>query len=165
VLQGPASDLAHALKYEGWAELALTMANAMAKVPIPEVDVPTVVTPVPTTTARARERGYNQAGLLAEHVARIRDLPHVVALDRTVASRSQTSLHPEERHRNVRGAFSVRPEALPLLRGAHVLLVDDVLTTGATACAAALALSGAGATAVTILAFARALPKGLHYTG
>jgi|APSaa5957512535_1039671.scaffolds.fasta_scaffold11918_2 ComF family protein len=162
VLHGPVSDLVHSLKYEGWAELAPTMGDALARVSLPEIAAPTVVTPMPTTSARARTRGYNQAGLLAGQVAQLKRLPLVEALQRSSAARSQTSLHPSERHANVRGAFSVHPPEREAVQGAHVLLVDDVLTTGATASAAASELTAAGARAVTTLAFARALPAGLH---
>lgn len=138
------------------------MGSGLSRVNLPGVFDPTVVTAMPTTATRIRERGYNQAGLLAERVAQSKGVRLVNGLARTHASKSQTSLHPSERHSNVQGAFRVLRAAHEAFRGADVLLVDDVLTTGATASAAASELTLAGARQVTILAFARALPKGVH---
>jgi predicted amidophosphoribosyltransferase len=117
-----------------------------------------LVVPVPTTARRERHRGYNQAKLLAEVVADRNGLPLVSALLRTGDSRTQVSLHAAERLANVRRAFSVQEEEASRLEGASVILVDDVLTTGATALAAAYALHSGGAERVTVLTFARALP-------
>jgi len=114
---------------------------------------------VPTTAERLRRRGYNQAGLLAARVAEVRALPLVPALMRVGARGSQTSLAPEARRENVRGAFAPAPGAADL-EGVRVLLVDDVLTTGATACEAAATLAAMGAADVTLLAYARALAAG-----
>jgi ComF family protein len=175
-LEPPADDLVHALKYEGWGELADLMGQAVARLEPPEgaaglggtrvggaapgVRSHAVVVPVPTTARRRRRRGYNQAELLAKRVASARGLPLVEALARTSEGVSQTALTPAARRENVRGVFSpVRGAAAPVA-AAHVLLVDDVLTTGATAGEAASALAGAGAASVTLLAFARALPTG-----
>jgi ComF family protein len=154
----------HALKYEGWPELAGLMGDAVARLVArrqekgARSDAPPVVVPVPTTAKRRRARGYNQAELLAARVATRCDLVLRHALTRKSGRRSQTALTPLERRENVRGAFRPRPDAAGTIRGADVLLVDDVLTTGATASEAALALSGIGAGSVTLLTFARALP-------
>jgi len=160
VLAHPADALVHALKYEGWAELAGEMGRAMARVPLPHPPAgpPRLVVPVPTTAARVRRRGYNQALLLARAVAEGAGLDLSEALIRTRGGATQVALHPSQRRANVRGVFAAREEETPRLRGAHVLLVDDVLTTGATAGAAALELARAGAEATTLLTFARALP-------
>lgn len=161
VLASPADAMVHALKYEGWAELAAEMGRDMARVTLPPVaaGTPRVVVPVPTTSARVRARGYNQAHLLAAAVANALGLGLVEGLARTRGGSTQVSLHPSQRRANVRGVFAAREKEIPLLRGAHVLLVDDVLTTGATAGAAATALARAGAKEITLLTFARALPS------
>jgi predicted amidophosphoribosyltransferase len=112
-----------------------------------------VVVPVPTTSSRLRARGYNQAGLLADRVGARLGLPVGDALERVRGDVSQTALTPEERRSNVRGAFRCSGP----VRGASVLLVDDVLTTGATAGEAATTLVAAGADRVVLVAFARAL--------
>jgi ComF family protein len=162
VLAHPADDLVHALKYEGWPELATMMGREVARLDLPRGtrDGPCVVVPVPTTARRRQMRGYNQAELLAEGVAGPLGLPLCRALVRVSEGRSQTALTPSERRENVRGVFAPAPPSGACVVGAHALLVDDVLTTGATASEAASALIGMGARAVTLLAFARALPGG-----
>jgi ComF family protein len=159
VLAPPADTLVHALKYEGWAELAPEMGRRMAAAGVPGgAASPRLVVPVPTTAERARKRGYNQAGLLAAEVAKALGIPVCDALLRTRGGATQVALHPSQRRANVKSAFAVREHTVPTLRDAHVLLVDDVLTTGATAAAAATELARTGASEVTLLAFARALP-------
>jgi len=164
VLATPADDLVHALKYEGWSELADLMgdalASAAARAPLARRGPGAVMVPVPTTARRLRRRGYNQAGLLAERLARARGDALVQALTRPREGRSQTTLAPTERRQNVKGAFVPVASAVPLIAGKEVLLVDDVLTTGATAGEAARALAAMGAASVTLVAFARALPEG-----
>lgn len=160
VLRAPADRMVHALKYEGWAELACEMGRAMAYTWRPEetTEDSTLVVPVPTTAARARSRGYNQAALLARSFAEARHLPLVHALERTGGASTQVALHPSERRANVKGVFATRPAHRARLRRARVVLIDDVLTTGATAAAAASELCRAGADQVALVAFARALP-------
>jgi ComF family protein len=112
-----------------------------------------VVVPVPLSPERQRLRGFNQASLLGEHVALRLDVPLAsVALDR-VERPSQRSLGVAGRLSNLRGAFSCRGE----LAGERVLLVDDVVTTGATASVCADTLADAGASRICVLAFARDL--------
>lgn len=158
LLEAPADTLVHALKYEGWPELAREMGTAMAR-RVERLAGGTLVVPVPTTERRRRRRGYNQAELLARQVAGELDRPVVDALARRRGGRTQVALHPLQRRANVQGAFAAQPGAAPKLEGRPVLLVDDVLTTGATAAAAALALAQAGASAVTLVTYARALPQ------
>ena len=163
VLAPPADDLVHALKYEGWPELATIMGDALARLEAASEPAPgarTVVVPVPTTRERLRSRGYNQAELLARRLAEARGLPLCGALVRTDARGSQTALAPAERRENVRGCFGPAPAFAPRVHGARVLLVDDVLTTGATASEAASVLAGMGAETVTLLAYCRALAAG-----
>jgi predicted amidophosphoribosyltransferase len=117
---------------------------------------PVVIAPIPTTAARIRARGYNQAALLAERAAVSLRLPVRPLLRRVTAGASQTALPPDARRENVRDAFAVASGGNP--RGLSVLLVDDVLTTGATAAEAAGTLASAGVERVAVLAFARALP-------
>ena len=157
VLAPPADDLVHALKYEGWPELATVMGRELAKLEAPTA--PSVVVAVPTTAGRLKSRGYNQAELLAKSVAEERHLPLRRAIVRVSEGRSQTALTPTERRENVRGVFAPASPRHADVAGADVLLIDDVLTTGATACEAASALVDLGARSVTLLAFARALPS------
>ena len=119
-----------------------------------------MVVPVPLSAVRLRQRGYNQAGLLAEVVARCRGWSYRPdLLQRVKATESQTALHPAERLANVAGAFRAPPEGASVLRRQHILIVDDVWTTGATTLACAEGLLEAGARAVSVLTFARALPE------
>jgi len=113
-----------------------------------------VVVPIPLSSARQRRRGYNQAAIVAETVATALDLPHhPAALARTRNTAAQARLTAEARATNLAGAFAAREPAA--IRGARVLLVDDITTTGATLNEAARTLRLAGASAVFALAVAR----------
>ncbi|HEX2188018.1 MAG TPA: ComF family protein [Longimicrobiaceae bacterium] len=162
VMGETARKLVHALKYRGWAALAEPLGARMAALPFPwdAEEEARLVVPVPTSPTRVRERGYNQAALLARaFAARTGRTTDPEMLARTRASRTQTALHPEERRANVAGAFAVPERRRSALRGEHVLLVDDVWTTGATAVACAQALLDAGARVVSVATFARAIPE------
>ncbi len=104
-----------------------------------------LITSVPLHLTRQRERGYNQAELLARHLARLRDLPYVTVLARTRATEQQVGLDGMQRRANVSNAFSAIPQPVT---GKNVLLVDDVSTTGATLDACAQALFQANARTV-----------------
>lgn len=160
VLQPPADRLVYGLKYGGWKALGPIMGRRMARLALPPLPprIERVVVPVPTTRTRRRRRGYNQAAVLAGAVSEALGRPLVRALRRRSGARTQVALQPSERGRNVWRAFSVQPEEEPRIRDRHVLLVDDVLTTGATAGAASRALESAGVEGVTLLSFARSLP-------
>ncbi len=116
-----------------------------------------LIVPLPLHRSRKRARGFNQAALLASSLARLVALPCVeVALARTRPTEPQVSLSDSERWRNVRNAFQcLKPD---LVAGKRVLLVDDVMTTGATIRSASLALLEAGARRVSLLTVARAVP-------
>ena len=154
--------LVHALKYRGWQAAAAPMAARMARVEWPwDVEAEArLVVPVPVGAARRRERGYNQAELLARGFAartgRTID-PGILVRARETAT--QTALHPDERRANVARAFAVAAGRAGELSGRHVLLVDDVWTTGATALACAEALLEAGARAASVVTFARVVPE------
>ncbi len=155
-MESPADALVHALKYGGWRDLGEMMGARMAAVPVPVGGDPVIV-PVPTTEQRRRERGYNQAEVLARVVARLRGIPLVDGLERP-GGRSQVRLNPQERLSNVMGSFVLRSGLGSCIRERDVILLDDVLTTGATALSATVALSGGGARSVHLLTFARAIP-------
>ena len=124
-------------------------------IPIPE-DGCDVVIPVPLHRARLRWRGFNQSALIGAAVARRIGRPlDVGSLVRTRATPPQTMRDRKERARNVRGAFAVRRPAR--IAGRQILLVDDVMTTGATVDECARILKVAGARRVDVLTLARAL--------
>lgn len=157
----PLRTLLHALKYGGWSSIAAPLGERMGRLPLPlEVEEEArVVVPVPVSAARGRERGYNQALLLAREVARARGWELGAEwLLRTRSSGSQTTLHPSERRANVAGAFRLAPGIAAAAGGEHIVLVDDVWTTGATALACGEALLAAGARAFSVITLARALP-------
>ena len=164
---GPeAREMVHHLKYEGYTALGRPLAELIARaVPRP---TDSVLVPVPLGSNRRRERGYNQAAVIARALGTVWGVPVVEPLLRRVRdTRSQTALTPDERRANVTGAFYAAP---PPDRGgerggAAVILVDDVLTTGATLAAAAAALATAGWSEVGAVTFARALPFELRADG
>ncbi len=158
LLHPPGDRLVHQLKYRGWHALAEPMAERMAQIALPR-DVERearIVVPVPTTASRIRERGYNQAERLARAFARLTGRRVVEALERGSAKSTQTVLQPAARQANVAGAFRPADAATEIV-GAHCLLVDDVLTTGATATECTRTLVAAGARCVSLVTFARAL--------
>jgi ComF family protein len=151
-LDDPARRAVHALKYEGWWRVTDAMAESMATEVAGSGEW--LLAPIPLTESKARRRGYNQAGKLAQALGRRLGWPcREDLLLRIREGGTQTALTPQARAANVAGAF----EATPAVEGLRVLVVDDVFTTGATLTAAALALDAAGARAVAGVTFARAL--------
>ncbi|HEY0809946.1 MAG TPA: ComF family protein [Longimicrobiales bacterium] len=158
LLHPPADRIVHQIKYRGWHSLAPIMAAAMARVLLPDaMRTCDVVQAVPTTRSRVRERGYNQAGLIASSYAEQTRRMHVNWLERAPASSSQTTLQPAKRAANVSGAFRVSAEGWNSIPGARILVIDDVLTTGATVAECTETLAAAGAASVCVLTYARAL--------
>jgi len=111
---------------------------------------------VPTTPLRLRERGYNQAEALARAFAGESGRTVICGLERNAGASSQIALQPAARLANVAGAFGPVAGTEGELAGEHLLLVDDVLTTGATVTACARVLVDSGARCVSVLTFARA---------
>jgi ComF family protein len=148
--------IAH-FKFHGALDLTPALTRRMlATLDATAVPRPGLLLPVPLSTQRLRERGYNQAWELARRLARacgaeadarlllrVKETPH------------QLALPLDQRTENVRRAFAVEPRRLAELRGRSVTVVDDVMTTGATVAEIARVLRQAGATAVSIWVFAR----------
>jgi ComF family protein len=159
----PASGIVHALKYEGWANVADEIAGRMARLswPLDVVEERAAVVPVPLASARKRQRGYNQSALIAGALGRRWRIPvweHAVV--RIRETESQTRLTPEQRLDNVAGSFGTASEGRQKLRGAHIVLVDDVVTTAATLNACAKVLYDAGARIISYVTFGRARASG-----
>lgn len=149
----------HALKYGGWTRVAEPMAIRMARTdwPADVVAERTALVPVPLARERARERGYNQSELLARVISDCWRVPvWTDVLERRRKTKTQTRLTPGERLANVAGAFSIAPGTAGRLRGAHVVLVDDVITTASTLNACGGALYDAGARIISYVTFGRA---------
>jgi ComF family protein len=158
VHSGSGSSIVGALKYDGWAAAADGMAERMSRLAWPRdvVEERAALVPVPLAGSRRRERGYNQSELLARGIARRWGVPVWAAcIERRRATTSQTQLTPAERRRNVSSAFRAVPGAVNF-RGAHLVLVDDVVTTAATLNECATVLYEAGARIVSYVTFGRA---------
>jgi len=155
LFQGVVRDVIHRYKYNGDTALAPVLGRRMARAWLQRgAAAPDVIVPVPLHWTREAARGFNQAELLAREVGRILAVPVKCALRRVRRTPKQARLDADERRRNMADAFRVGRdggEAADRL----VMLVDDVLTTGATIEAAANALLDAGARAVVVLTAAR----------
>lgn len=149
-------ELVLGLKYQGRRDGLATLASWMAAAGKPLLDEAELIVPVPLHYLRLVRRGFNQSGWLAAALARSSGVRlSVDALMRTRATPIQGGLSADARRRNVQGAFRVRGSRTGLVRDRRVLLVDDVLTTGATAEACTLALKRAGAVCVDVVTLAR----------
>ena len=154
---GPLARAIHRFKYEGHSELALPLARALSTESrgwLAAVGPHAALVPVPLHRGRLLRRGYDQAALLTRALSRTTGLPlRPTLLRRVRATRRQVGLTEAERTENLHGAFATCGPIPP----GPVVLVDDVLTTGATARAASAALREAGARWVYVLTLARAV--------
>jgi competence protein ComFC len=158
LFDGPVRAAVHRLKFSGWRRVAEPLGSAMAstwRAGVPDGSTVDAVSWVPLSRRRLAERGFDQARLLAEIVGRCLAVPATGFLRRTSDAGPQARRGREERLAAMLGRFRVRGSPPP-----RVLLVDDVLTTGATAAACAEALVAAGSARVDLLTAARALSRG-----
>jgi len=154
----PIDQLVLALKFGNRLQLAPLMARMLhdAAVCTRGLALPTRLAAVPLGKQRLAERGFNQALEIAKPLARALGVKldaRLIARQRD--TRAQSLLHPDERHKNIRQAFLVPGNAITLLQGAHVGVVDDVMTTGETLNELAATLKRFGAARVTNFVFAR----------
>ncbi|HET9084303.1 MAG TPA: hypothetical protein VFN41_07830 [Candidatus Limnocylindrales bacterium] len=152
---GVTRDALHAIKYSGEQRLAEPLGRAVARRWAAVGVGATVVTNVPVHADRAKQRGYDQAELVARVAARGLGLPFLPLLLRARATIAQFDLDRRDRARNVRGAFALKPGVERHVTGAWVLLVDDVVTTGSTLAACAAVLHDWGALGVSAVTVAR----------
>ncbi|QIG95833.1 MULTISPECIES: ComF family protein [unclassified Bradyrhizobium] len=151
-----ARTLVHALKYQDRTDLAPTMGRWMARAGKELLEEADMLVPVPLHWRRGWSRRYNQSGALAKAIARQSGVKMVSeALRRVRATEQQIGLSRKDRASNVQGAFGVAAERKADIQGRRVILVDDVLTSGATVDACARALLRAKASQVDVLVFAR----------
>ena len=156
-----ARTLVHAFKYGDRLDLAPTMGGWMATAGRTLLSEADALVPVPLHWRRQWARRFNQSALLAEIIAKASAVPvRYRALKRVKATPQQVGLSQSARAQNVQGAFRVPDEGKAEVAGRKLLLVDDVLTSGATVDACARALLRAGAASVDVLAFARVVTPG-----
>lgn len=153
--RGTIRDALHAIKYGAEQRLADPLGAAVARRWAAVGVGADLVVHVPVHGDRRRVRGYDQAQLIAAVAARQLGLHRRSALYRQRATTAQFDLDRRHRATNVAGAFAVRPDHAAAIRGRWILLIDDVLTTGATLAACATALELAGAAAVSAVTVAR----------
>lgn len=147
----------HQFKYQGMTWWGKMLGRAMAEAVYPgfEFSDYSLIIPVPLHRRKLRERGFNQAVLLARTIAAKRLLPlDITSLARSTYTGEQTKLGREERDKNVQGAFTLRDRSR--VRGERVILVDDVYTTGSTVRECSRVLLDGGAEVVVVLTAARA---------
>lgn len=152
---GIARDLIHAFKYADRHEAVPLFARWMSDAGGDLIAAADVIASVPLHPWRLLRRRFNQSAVLAGRLARAHGKPVVLGLKRVRHTKQQVGLAFGERRANVEGAFRVAPRQAAAFAGKHVLLIDDVITTGATVEACAIALKEAGASAVDVLAVAR----------
>ena len=151
--ESPIQSVIHAFKYSGMPRLAECFGRSIAAMLPRQLDY---IIPVPLHRTRFAERGYNQAEALADGLAKNVKATVLRAIKRTRPTPSQTNLSIPERIENVRGAFALTRHA-NMLKGKHVLIVDDVMTTGSTLASVAEAVMEARPATISILTLAMAV--------
>jgi len=143
---GPFKHIAHALKYQEFKSLGIELGKQIGEL-VQAWNVETdIIVPVPLHRIKHRERGYNQSEFIARGIALIINKPIVVdAVRRTHYTQTQTELNLEQRYMNMKDVFETLPGTSKKLHGKTCLLIDDVITTGATtnSCAREILASGA----------------------
>lgn len=160
IFNGPAREIVHGLKYKNSPHLASDIAKIMAETPaLGEFLKDSILVPVPLHFARKAKRGYNQSEIIATAAKRAFPKNGAIisnALIRTKRTDTQTHLTREERLENINGAFEAdRRKASKIAKNAHIVVVDDVMTSGATMSECAKVLKRLGFKNIDAFAFAR----------
>ena len=157
----PIDQLVLHLKFGGGLALAPWFAQALSSAVVrqPRFVLPNVLCPVPLGPQRLVERGFNQALEIARPLSRMLGIPLRAALAiRALDTAAQSGVAPAQRKSNMRNAFIVAPDALAMVRGQHIGVVDDVMTSGATLHELAATFKRFGAARVSNFVFARTPP-------
>lgn len=157
--QFPMDQLISAMKYQAQPQLSKALSKLMAK-QIKQQDMavlPEALIPIPMHPSKQRRRGYNQATYLAKHLGKVFGIPIMHnALEKITSTDAQRNLSAKERQQNLSGAFRIKPSKMKQLsKLEHVAIIDDVVTTGATANEASHCLTKAGIEQIEIWAIAR----------
>ena len=154
----PIQQIIHALKYRQYRSLGIELGKRIGAAAHAWKIEADILVPVPLHRIKLRERGYNPSALIAEGISAVTGLPiYPGAVRRTRHTKTQTHLHREERQRNVEDAFEARDEYRKDFRGKRCMLVDDIITTGATirSCAGAVRSLGVSSIVAVSAALAR----------
>lgn len=156
--EGPFQHIVHALKYKEYKSVGIELGKRVGAL-IKILDIETdIIIPVPLHRIKHRERGYNQSELIARGISSVLGKPVITnAVYRARNTQTQTQLTIEERQKNMEDAFKTFDNASKILTGKSCLLVDDVITTGATTISCAKEIISAGAT--TIISASAALAQ------
>jgi ComF family protein len=150
--EGAARDMVHRLKYKDKRDAAITMAAMIKEIVIKNGLKIDLIVPVPIHKKRLKKRGYNQSQLIAEELSNILNISHANVLERVKDTPSQVLFNGDMRWYNVKDAFRCMAD----VSGKSILLVDDVITTGATMISCGEVLITSGAAFLTAAAFAMA---------
>ncbi len=149
-------DFVHALKYKGRVEVVKFIATEMQRCLSQNHNIDyDLITFVPLHYFKKMLRGFNQSELIAKRLSLLLNLPCKKVVNRVKFARQQAMLSREERQKNIRNIFEMRKGMASTVRGKHILLVDDVLTTGSTFNEVAKQLKKSGAASITIISIAR----------
>lgn len=153
IYEGVLKEVIHLLKFNGIKRLSKPLGVLLYELPIPKADA---VVPVPLHKKNLVQREFNQTSAISRYLSKKLNIPLLLnALQKTRETRLQTEVSGKERLKNVKNAYLASEE----INGRDLLLVDDVITTGATVRECSKALIGAGAKSVTVVALARSMPK------
>ena len=158
IYDGALRKAVHLLKFKGIKRLARPIAELLSELPIPDADG---VVPVPLHSKKLREREFNQTALISRHLSRQSGIPLLLdILKKDKATLPQTDVTGKERLKNVKNTFTAGKS----VTGLRLILVDDVITTGATVYECAKVLKKAGAESITVVALARSTAKHTPHT-
>lgn len=153
IYEGVLKEAIHLLKFNKHRRLAKPLARLLADLDLPEADV---IVPVPMHIRQLRQREFNQTALIARHLGKLILVPLMIdGLKKVRDTAAQIDVDRKERLRNLKKAFA----ASDSVTGKRIILVDDVVTTGATVRECARVLAKSGAIEITVIALARSKPK------